>query len=80
MVALTIQYLPGDAGNKPAEGFKVGGAGSPIEPVGIAAASFATLSLGVVLGPEAPLIAIGSGMGVLAVHLFKRDAPATAPW
>ncbi len=30
------------------------------------------------LGPEAPLIAIGSGMGVLAVHLIKRDAPAMA--
>jgi H+/Cl- antiporter ClcA len=31
-----------------------------------------------VLGPEAPLIAIGSGLGVLAVHLFKRDAPPLA--
>ena len=30
------------------------------------------------LGPEAPLIAIGSGLGVLAVHLVKRDAPAQA--
>ena len=40
--------------------------------------AFATLSLGVVLGPEAPLIAIGSGMGVLAVHLIKRDAPEMA--
>ena len=29
------------------------------------------------LGPEAPLIAIGSGLGVLAIHLLKRDAPAT---
>ena len=38
----------------------------------------ATLGLGVVLGPEAPLIAIGSGLGVLAVHLVKRDAPAQA--
>ena len=37
-----------------------------------------TLSLGVVLGPEPPLIAIGSGLGVLAVHLIKRDAPETA--
>ena len=45
---------------------------------GIILASFATLSLGVVLGPEAPLIAIGSGMGVLAVHLIKRDAPEMA--
>ena len=42
------------------------------------AAAFATLSLGVVLGPEAPLIAIGSGLGVLAVHLVKRDAPPMA--
>jgi len=32
----------------------------------------------VVLGPEAPLIAIGSGLGVLAVHLLKRDAPQMA--
>ncbi len=41
-------------------------------------AAFATLSLGVVLGPEAPLIAIGSGLGVLAIHLLKRDAPPMA--
>jgi len=38
-------------------------------------AAFATLSLGVVLGPEAPLIALGGGLGVLAVRLVKRDAP-----
>ena len=30
------------------------------------------------LGPEAPLIAIGSGLGVLAVHLIKKDAPRQA--
>ena len=29
-----------------------------------------------VLGPEAPLIALGGGLGVLAVKLVKRDAPA----
>jgi len=28
-----------------------------------------------VLGPEAPLIAIGGGLGVIAVRLVKRDAP-----
>jgi len=39
-------------------------------------AALATLSLGVVLGPEAPLIAIGGGLGVIAVRLVKRDAPA----
>ena len=78
LVAATIRYLPGTAGHKPAEGFKAGGAVRPIDLPGIIIASFATLSLGVVLGPEAPLIAIGSGMGVLAVHLIKRDAPEMA--
>jgi H+/Cl- antiporter ClcA len=78
LVAATIRYLPGTAGHKPAEGFKTGGAVRPIDLPGIIIAAFATLSLGVVLGPEAPLIAIGSGMGVLAVHLIKRDAPEMA--
>ncbi len=78
LVALTIRFLPGEAGHKPAEGFKTGGPVAPIELPGIFLASFTTLSLGVVLGPEAPLIAIGSGLGVLAVRLIKRDAPQMA--
>jgi H+/Cl- antiporter ClcA len=78
IVAASIRFLPGTSGHKPAEGFKTGGAVRPIDLPGIVLASFATLSLGVVLGPEAPLIAIGSGMGVLAVHLIKRDAPEMA--
>jgi H+/Cl- antiporter ClcA len=78
LVGLTIRYLPGTGGHVPAEGFKTSGATAPIELPGIVLASFATLSLGVVLGPEAPLIAIGSGLGVLALHLLKRGAPETA--
>ena len=77
LVGLTIRYLPGTAGHKPAEGFKASGAVAPIELPGIVVAAFVTLSFGAVLGPEAPLIAIGSGMGILAVHLIKRDAPQT---
>ena len=49
-----------------------------MELPGIVFASLATLCFGVVLGPEAPLIAIGSGLGVLAVRLVKKDAPAQA--
>ncbi len=75
LVALTIRHLPGTAGHEPAEGFKSSGAVRPIDLPGIIIAAFATLSLGVVLGPEAPLIAIGSGLGVLAMHLIKKDAP-----
>jgi H+/Cl- antiporter ClcA len=77
LVALTIRYLPGNGGHSPADGFKVGGGpAAPIELPGIVLAAFATLSLGVVLGPEAPLIALGGGLGVAAVRLAKKDAPA----
>jgi H+/Cl- antiporter ClcA len=79
LVAATIQYLPGTAGHIPAEGFKTGG-GAPTaaELPGVAIAALATLSLGVVLGPEAPLIAIGGALGLLSVNLAKRDAPPAA--
>src|ERR1700734_2764468 len=54
LVALTIRYLPGTGGHSPADGFKAGGAPPlPIELPGVALAALATLSLGVVLGPEA---------------------------
>jgi H+/Cl- antiporter ClcA len=78
LVALTIRYLPGQGGHKPAEGFKMAGPSLPINLPGIVVASLATLCLGIVLGPEAPLIAIGSGIGVLAVRLVNRNAPQRA--
>ncbi len=78
LVALTIKKLPGDAGHKPAEGFHAGGPVEPRHLPGIALAAFLTLSLGVVLGPEAPLLAIGSGLGVLGLRLIKHDAPKPA--
>jgi len=63
LVALTIRYLPGKGGHSPADGFKAGeGPPSPIELPGIVLAAFATLCLGVVLGPEAPLIALGPAL------------------
>ncbi len=78
LVGLSIRYLPGTSGHRPAEGFKASGPVPTVELPGIVVASLATLCLGAVLGPEAPLIAIGSGLGVLTVHLVKRDAPAMA--
>ena len=78
LVGLSLRHLPGTGGHKPAEGFKASGPVAPIDLPGIVVAAFVTLSLGVVLGPEAPLIAIGSGLGVLAIQLLRRDAPQTA--
>jgi H+/Cl- antiporter ClcA len=78
LVGLTIRYLPGRGGHSPADGFKPGGVPTPIEIPGIAIAALATLSLGAVLGPEAPLIALGAGLGGWAVLLARRDPPAQA--
>ncbi len=76
LVASCIKYLPGTSGHSPADGFQFGGgAPSAAELPGVVLAALATLSLGVVLGPEAPLIAIGGGLGVIAVRLAERDAP-----
>jgi H+/Cl- antiporter ClcA len=79
LTAVTIRYLPGNAGHSPAFGFKAGG-GPPTgrELPGIALAALTTLSLGAVLGPEAPLIAIGGGLAALTVRLANKDAPSMA--
>ena len=78
LVALAITRLPGTGGHSPADGFKAGGPLPPVELPGVFFAALATLAFGAVLGPEAPLIALGSGLGVLAVRLLARDAPPTA--
>jgi H+/Cl- antiporter ClcA len=78
LVGLTIRYLPGRGGHSPADGFKAGGVPSPVELPGIAFAALATLSLGAVLGPEAPLIALGAGLAGSAVRLARRPVPAQA--
>src|SRR3954468_10259218 len=78
LTACAIRFLPGRGGHSPADGFKASGPW-PAEAVpGVVLAALATLSFGVVLGPEAPLILMGSGLGVLAVRLTARDAPPTA--
>jgi H+/Cl- antiporter ClcA len=78
LVAPVIGRLPGAGGHSPADGFKAAGPVPPIQLPSIVLAALGTLSFGVVLGPEAPLIMLGSGLGVLAVRLTARDAPPTA--
>jgi H+/Cl- antiporter ClcA len=75
-VAPAIRYLPGKGGHSPADGFKAGGAPAAGQLPGIVLAALATLCGGVVLGPEAPLIAVGGGLALLAARLARRDLPA----
>jgi H+/Cl- antiporter ClcA len=76
VVALAISRLPGNGGHSPADGFSARGTPSPADLPGILLAALAGLGLGVVLGPEAPLIALGGGLGICAVRLSRRDAHA----
>jgi chloride channel protein, CIC family len=78
LVALCIRSLPGNCGHSPSGGFQQGPPTLPIELPGIALAALATLAFGAVLGPEAPLIAIGSGLGALAIRSIQRDSAPTA--
>jgi H+/Cl- antiporter ClcA len=76
LTAIAITRLPGGGGHVPADGLAAGGSPTrPIDLPGVVLAAFATLGLGLVLGPEAPLIAIGMGLGMLAIQLVRRDAP-----
>src|SRR5262249_60851733 len=79
LTAFAIVHLPGHGGHVPADGLKSGGPRvRPVELPGILLAALATLGLGLVLGPEAPLIALGLGLGALAMRSVKKDAPHQA--
>ena len=74
LVGLVIRYFPGGGGHSPADGFHPGGTPGGIELPGIFLAALAGLALGAVIGPEAPLIALGGGLAAGAVKRAKRDA------
>jgi H+/Cl- antiporter ClcA len=79
LTAFAIDRLPGRGGHVPADGLHTGGPlVQPNELPGILLAAVATLGLGLVLGPEGPLIAVGVGLGGLAMRLVRRDAPQQA--
>ena len=73
VVLLARKTLPGDGGHSPLEGLSVEPTPLSHAP-GIALAALGTLAFGAVLGPEAPLIALGSFVG-LAVARFVTLGP-----
>ena len=77
LVALTVKYLPGHGGHLPADGFG-GGATPPSAVPGVVLAAGASLVGGAVLGPEAPLVAIGGGLALLAIRRTKSAGDTTA--
>ncbi|MEV4946946.1 chloride channel protein [Streptomyces sp. NPDC053755] len=74
VVGLVVARLPGAGGHVPASGLHPGGASAAALP-GVVVAAAASLPFGAVLGPEAPLIALGGGLALLFRRLVR--APAT---
>jgi H+/Cl- antiporter ClcA len=73
IVGATIRFLPGTGGHIPVHGL---GGGTPTIPElpAILVAAIVSLTLGTVVGPEAPLVAIGAG----AVLVLLRPTKLTA--
>jgi H+/Cl- antiporter ClcA len=77
IAAFAIVRLPGRGGHVPAEGLKVGGGpAQPIELPGILLAGLASIGLGLAIGPEGPLIALGAGLAVATIKLARKEAPS----
>jgi len=73
IVAIARLALPGDGGRSPLAGMSHGA--TPVRYVpGIVVAALGTLGFGLVLGPEAPVMAVGSAVGLAITSLVRSDA------
>ncbi|MEV0843811.1 chloride channel protein [Actinocatenispora sera] len=76
IVVAVRRFLPGDGGHRPLQGLG-GEVTPPAAAPGVALAALGTLSFGAVLGPEAPVVALGSALGVAASRLVRLDPKRT---
>jgi H+/Cl- antiporter ClcA len=72
ITAFAIVRLPGTAGHVPAHGLDPGPT-MPVHLPGVLLAATASIGLGIVLGPEAPLIALGAGLAILGAQITHRE-------
>ena len=75
-VVLARSLLPGDGGASPLRGLESGPIPLAYAP-GIVLAALGTLAFGAVLGPEMPVIALGSVIGTLVASRARIPQPAT---
>jgi chloride channel protein, CIC family len=77
IVVVARRFLPGDGGHPPIEGLS--SAPTPVRnAMGVALAALGTLGFGAVLGPEMPVIALGSAVGMVVIAFVKLDQRGTA--
>ena len=69
--------LPGDGGHEPLTGISLTPTAVAVMP-SVALAAIASLGFDAVLGPEGPLIALGSAVGMVAVGIWKVTGPGAS--
>jgi chloride channel protein, CIC family len=75
IVVVARVYLPGDGGHSPLDGLSM--KPTPIaHGPGVALAALGTLPFGAVLGPEAPVVALGSVVGLTAARFGSHAKTA----
>ncbi len=79
IAASAIARLPGRGGHVAAHGLASGVPPAGRDLPGVLLAAVATIGLGLVLGPEAPLLALGGGLALLALRLSRRELPPQVP-
>jgi chloride channel protein, CIC family len=77
IVLVARRLLPGDGGHEPIEGLSTKPTPLAHAP-GVALAAIGTLAFGAVLGPEAPVIALGSVVGVALAQALRANARGMA--
>ena len=78
LVALIILRLPGNGGHEPLSGLATGHIAPARDLPGITLAALTSLSLGVVLGPEAPLVTLGGAGAAAALRGLRPGADERA--
>jgi H+/Cl- antiporter ClcA len=78
LTGMAVGHMPGRGGHSPADGFRAGTPPTAAELVSVLMAALASLCFGAVLGPEGPLIALGSGLAALSMQVQRRDAGGNA--
>lgn len=78
VIAFAVVRLPGHGGHDPSQGLAGGPPITPDKVAGVVLAALATLGLGLVLGPEAPLLGLGTGVALVVVSQARRPMPDQA--
>nr|WP_246256639.1 chloride channel protein [Isoptericola halotolerans] len=77
LVGVAVRWLPGRGGHVPVDGLALGPVPAASVP-GILLAALGGLPLGAVLGPEGPLLALGSAVALLLVRPIGKTSAPTA--